>query len=58
MSKELDQIQQGIMDLFDNDVRDLGQEEYRELLENIFSDFESRLECIKEEMAAAEESED
>lgn len=55
MSKEIDQIQQEVMDLFDREVRDLGQEEYREVLENLCSDFETRLDCVKEELAAAED---
>jgi len=52
MSKEIETIQQEVMDLFDSEVRELGQDEYRELLENVVSDFQSRLDCVIEEMQA------
>lgn len=45
-------VEQEIMDHFDNSVRELGQEEYREVLENVISDLQSRLDCVIEEMEA------
>jgi hypothetical protein len=50
MANEIEDIQQQVMNLFDSEVRELGQEEYREILENLISDFQSRLDCVIEEM--------
>ena len=44
--------EQEIMDYFDGSVRELGQEDYRELLENVISNLQSRLDCVIEEMQA------
>lgn len=45
-----DEVEQEIMDHFDNAVQDLGQDEYRDLLENVISNLQSRLDCVIEEM--------
>ena len=55
MGIQLDQIRQDTMDVFDRAVRSLGQEEYRDVLEELISDLEARLECVKEELKDAEE---
>lgn len=52
----IDDIQQEVMDLFDSRVADLSQEDYRDLCENLASDFECRYEAVKEELERADES--
>jgi len=54
MADEIETIQQEVMDHFDREVRELGQEDYREVLENVISDLQSRLDCVIEEMQAEE----
>lgn len=51
MAKSTDEIRQEVTDLFDREVTDLGQEDYQELLDNLTADFQSRLDCVNEELA-------
>lgn len=44
-----DEIQEQVMSLFDQLVKDLPHSEYLEVVENIASDFESRYDAAREE---------
>lgn len=46
----VEDVRQEVMDHFEGLVRELGQEDYREVLESLISDFRSRLDCVIEEM--------
>lgn len=50
MGTEIKVIQQEIMDLFDRKVEKLSQEDYRDLCENLASDFQCRYDAVVEEM--------
>lgn len=50
--KEVEDVTEDLSKYFDDAVRDLGQESYREVLENFISDLQSRLDCVIEEMQA------
>lgn len=52
----INEIQQEVIDLFDSRVADLSQEDYRDLCENLASDFECRYDAVREELENADES--
>lgn len=54
MSTTIEAVQRRIMDLFDREVDALSQEDYRDLCENLASDFESRYEAAREEIGDSE----
>jgi hypothetical protein len=47
-------IKEDVMRLFDRRVEDLSQSDYRDLLEEMVSEFDLRLECVNAEMAGGE----
>lgn len=49
---DIDSVTEDLSKYFDNAVMELGQEEYRDVLENFISDLQSRLDCVREEMEA------
>lgn len=49
MATTTDDIQEQVMELFDQLVKDLPHSEYLEVVENLASDFESRYEAAREE---------
>lgn len=51
MIAKAEEIKERTMQRFDSDVRELSQIDYRELLEELSSDFEARLQCVKDELA-------
>jgi len=46
----MEKQRQELMRQFDDMVKDMSQEEYKDFLENIISDLESRLDCVNEEL--------
>lgn len=54
---DIDNIQQEVIELFDSRVGDLSQEDYRDLCENLASDFECRYEAVREELERTYEGE-
>lgn len=52
MANQIDLITEDVSRYFDSAVTELGQEDYREVLENFISDLQSRLDCVNEELAA------
>lgn len=52
----IEEIQEEVLGLFDNRTRELSQEDYRDLCENMASDFECRYEAVREELENANES--
>lgn len=51
------QIEFFISETLDRSTGDLSQHEYRDLLSNLISQLEVRLECVEEELAAEGEDE-
>lgn len=49
-----DEIQKEVMDLFDRRVDLLSQEDYRDLCENLASDFQCRYDAVCEEIGDEE----
>lgn len=50
----IEAIQQELMDSFDRKVEKLSQEDYRDLCENLASDFQCRYDAVCEEMEGDE----
>lgn len=57
MVKEAEDAVKAIEQHFDRAVRDLSQIDYREVLEEVISNLESRLDCVKQELEAEGEIE-
>jgi hypothetical protein len=51
----IETIKDDTMKEFDSHVSDLPRDEYKDLLEEMISEFEARLDCIKEEIENEEE---
>lgn len=49
-------IQRQVMESFDSKVKGLSKEDYRDLLEEMIADWESRHACVSEEIDAEENS--
>lgn len=58
MANEIDSITEDLSKYFDSAVADLGQEDYRDVLENFISDLQTRLDCVNEELAMEEAQRD
>lgn len=46
----MEKLKNELMRIFDEKVQSLSQEDYKELLESMLSDLESRLDCVNEEL--------
>lgn len=51
MEKELDTIVQSVLRHLDSKIKSLGKEDYRDVLEELTTDLEARLECVNDEIA-------
>lgn len=52
MANKIEEVGEDVSRYFDNAVAELGQQDYREVLENFIADLQSRLDCVNEELAA------
>jgi hypothetical protein len=52
---EIDEIYRRVINLFDEEVRDLDNSEYRNLVESLADEFQTRYDVIMEEMTGDDE---